>query len=222
MNMLYEFQFLQLTKEVLSITVIGIDVHKILLWVHIKDEKGNDIFKSKFRRNPKGLQSLKKLCQQYQVDKVIMESTSTYWYPVYNKLKTVCNECCVVNAYQLKVLGRHKTDDRDAELLATWGLLNILTTSYIPSLEVHQLRELIRTRISKQERKSGIISRLKGMLEGICPGITTVLKNLNHLNAQLFLKNWGKSKLNYEQWIETISDGRIRSALLKRRSILEY
>ena len=222
MNMLYEFQFLQFTKEDLCITVIGIDVHKILLWVHIKDEKGNDIFKSEIRRNPKGLQSLYRLCQQYHVEKAVMESTSTYWYPVYQKLKTVCNECCVVNAYQLKVLGRHKTDEKDAELLATWGLLNILTTSYIPSIEIHQLRELIRTRISKQNRKSGIISRLKTMLEGVCPGITAVLRDLNLLNAQLFLQNWGKSKLSYVQWLETIKDGRIRKALITRRSIMEY
>lgn len=60
------------------------------------------------------------------------------------------------------------------------------------------------------------------MLEGDCPGITSALKDLNALNAQLFLNNWGKSILAFQKWIETIDDGRIRKALLKRSDLLEY
>ncbi len=54
------------------------------------------------------------------------------------------------------------------------------------------------------------------MLEGVYPGITAVLRDFNLLNAQLFLKNWGKSELSYDKWIETIADGRIRKALIKK------
>ena len=151
--------------------VCGIDVHKIHLWVHIKDVKGNDVFATTVRRDPKGLQSLGRLCQQYHVSKVIMESTSTYWKAIYQVLHKQQIECCVVNAYQLKVLGKHKTDERDAELLATWGLLNVLNTSFIPSLEVDQLRQLVRTRVNAQNRKTTVVSQMKTMLEGSCPGV---------------------------------------------------
>ncbi|NIQ04180.1 MAG: IS110 family transposase [Candidatus Korarchaeota archaeon] len=205
--------------------VCGIDVHKIHLWVHIKDDKGNDVFATTFRRNPKGLQSLKRLCQQNHVSKAIMESTSTYWKPVYQILDKVRIECAVVNAYQLKVLGKHKTDDRDAELLATWGLLNVLNSSFIPSIEVHQLRELVRTRVATQNRKGAIISRMKTMLEGSCPGVTEALKNLNLLYAQLFLESWGQQErvnLTFEQWVDTIDDGRVRKGLIRRKSVLGY
>jgi transposase len=118
-----------------------------------------------------------------------MESTSTCWKAIYQVLAKLKIECCVVNAYQLIVLGIYKTDERDAELLAIWGLLNVLNTSFIPSLEVDQLRQLVRARVNMLNRRPTEISLMKTMLEGSCPGVTEALKNLNLHYAQLFLKN---------------------------------
>jgi transposase len=126
-----------------------------------------------------------------------MESTSTYWYPVYKqlgKIEDLQNEHCVVNASQLKVMGRHKTDVGDAELLANWRLKNTLKASFITSLEIHHLRQLIRTRVDLHYRKTTVISQLKIRLEGFCPGITDALKNLNALSSQLFLQAWASVK----------------------------
>jgi transposase len=205
--------------------VCGIDVHKIHLWVHIKDAKGTDVFSTTVRRDPKGLQTLKSICQQYQVSMVIMESTSTYWKAIYLVLEKLKIECCVVNAYQLKVLGKHKSDERDAELLATWGLLKVLNTSFITSLEVDQLRQLVRARVDMLNRRTTVISQMKTMLEGGYPGVTEALKNLNLHYAQLFLKNWSDLRnraLDFQAWVDSVEDGRVRKALLRRRDILAF
>jgi transposase len=96
-------------------------------------------FSSTFRRDPKGLQELVEFCSSHQVKQVAMESTSTYWYPVYKelgKIEDLQNERCVVNASQLIVMGSHKIDVRDTELLANCRLNNTLKASFIPSPEI--------------------------------------------------------------------------------------
>lgn len=87
----------------------------------------------------------------------------------------------------MKLLGRHKTDEKDAKLLATWGLLNILSSSYIPSLEVHQRCQLIRSRIDLHTHLRGVIAQIKNIIEGECPCLTPSLGKLNGKYAQHFL-----------------------------------
>lgn len=48
---------------------------------------------------------------------VVMESTGSYWRPVFNLLEEPC-EVVVVNAYHVKAVPGRKTDVKDAEGLA--------------------------------------------------------------------------------------------------------
>lgn len=96
--------------------VCGLDVHKSRCWVHIQDENGV-LHKSSILRTPEGLEKLQQILHEHQTSKVIMESTNTYWIPIYRLINPNI-ECCVINAFQRKVLGKHKTDERDAEDLA--------------------------------------------------------------------------------------------------------
>ena len=48
---------------------------------------------------------------------VVMESTGSYWRPVFNLLEGQC-EVLVVNAYHVKAVPGRKTDVKDAEWLA--------------------------------------------------------------------------------------------------------
>ena len=202
--------------------VCGIDVHKSRCWVHIRDENGV-LHESTFIRDPEGLETIYELLLKYQVNKVIMESTNSYWLPIYRLL---CDnyECIVINAFQRKVLGKHKTDVRDAEDLARWGLLDVVNASYVPSLAVQELRQLVRARTGVLQNRTAVVSQLKALLEGQCPGLTRALKDLNSKYAQVYLRDWrvGCNKSQFKEWVKDIPDHKTRAALLRREKILSY
>ena len=62
--------------------VSGLDVHKSRCWVHIRGENGM-ILETVIDRDPRGLEALAKLYTKYEVELVVMESTNTYWIPIY-------------------------------------------------------------------------------------------------------------------------------------------
>ena len=76
---------------------------------------------------------------------VAIESTGVYWKPVFNLLE---GPLCVilVNARDVKALPGRKTDVRDCEWLADLLRHGLLRASFIPPLEIRELRELSRYR----------------------------------------------------------------------------
>ncbi len=202
--------------------VCGLDVHKSRCWVHIRDENGV-ICETTFLRTPEGLETLYTLVSDHQVTKIVMESTNSYWLPIYRLLHKNF-DCYVINAYQRKVLGKHKTDTRDAEDLARWGLLDVVTASYVPSLEIQELRQLVRTRTNVLQTRTAVVSQLKALLEGQCSGLTSELKSLESKYAQLYLHDWRKShpQPSFQDWISLQSHTSTREALLRRKKVLSY
>ena len=85
---------------------------------------------------------------------VVMESTGSYWRPVFNLLEEQC-EVIVVNAYHVTaVLGR-TTDVKDAEWLADLLRHGLLRASFIPAPAQRHLRDLTRYRIQPQMVHAG-------------------------------------------------------------------
>ena len=74
---------------------------------------------------------------------VVMESTGSYWRPVFNLLEEQC-EVLVVNAYHVKAVPGRKTDVKDAEWLADLLRHGLLRASFIPAPAQPQLRDLTR------------------------------------------------------------------------------
>jgi transposase len=74
---------------------------------------------------------------------VAMESTSSYWRPVYNRLEGQFT-VLVANASHIKQVPGRKTDVRDAEWIADLLRHGLLRGSFIPVPEQRQLRDLTR------------------------------------------------------------------------------
>jgi transposase len=95
---------------------------------------------------------------------VAMESTGVYWKPVYNILEGQF-ELLVVNAQHLKAVPGRKTDVRDAEWIAELLAHGLLRGSFVPPVEVRELRELTRYRSSVVRDRARTINRLQKVLE---------------------------------------------------------
>ena len=74
-----------------------------------------------------------------------MESTGVYWKPVFNILESGC-QLIVVNARHIKQVPGRKTDKADCAWIASLLRHGLLEASFVPELEVRQLRDLCRMR----------------------------------------------------------------------------
>lgn len=109
----------------MAMKVYGLNVHKSRCWVHIRNE--DEILKEcSISWTPEGLENFQQILHDQQVTRMVMESSNMYWIPIY-RLFNPKIECRVINAYQRRLLGKHKTDEREAQDLARWSLLNVAT-----------------------------------------------------------------------------------------------
>lgn len=97
---------------------------------------------------------------------VAMESTASFWKPIYNLLELEEIKTLVVNAKHMKNVPGRKTDVKDAEWIA--GLLQhgLLQGSFIPDRDQRELRELVRYRRSLIEERAREFNRIQKVLEG--------------------------------------------------------
>jgi transposase len=77
--------------------------------------------------------------------RVAMESTSSYWRPIYNLLEGQFI-LLVGNAYHMKTVPGRKTDVKDAEWIADLWRHGLIRGSFIPTPAQRQLRDLTRYR----------------------------------------------------------------------------
>lgn len=109
---------------------------------------------------------------------VAMESTASYWKPIYNLLELEDIKAIVVNAKHIKNVPGLKTDVKDAEWIA--GLLQhgLLQGSYIPSRDQRELRKLIRYRRSMIDERAREINRIQKVLEGANIKLSSVVTDV--------------------------------------------
>lgn len=87
---------------------------------------------------------------EWLVDKgcthVAMESTGVYWKPVWNVLEAFDLEMLLANAHHIKNLPGRKTDMKDAEWIAKLLRCGLIEGSFVPPVEIRELRDLTRYR----------------------------------------------------------------------------
>src|SRR5215204_3350714 len=95
---------------------------------------------------------------------VAIESTSIYWKPVFNILEGAVT-IILVNARDAKAVPGRKTDVRDCEWLADLLRHGLLRASFIPPLEIRELRELTRYRQTLVKEHTAIANRIQKLIE---------------------------------------------------------
>src|ERR687893_1700439 len=118
---------------------------------------------------------------------VAMESTSSYWRPVYNLLEGHF-ELLVANAYHIKTVPGRKTDVRDAEWIADLLRHGLLRGSFIPSPDQRQLRDLTRYRTHLVEERARVTNRLQMVLEDANVKPAAVVTDVRGVSARAILE----------------------------------
>jgi transposase len=94
------------------------------------------------------------------VTKVAMESTSTYWVPVWDVLLEMGFALMLVNPYLIKQMPGRKSDIKDAQWIACLLHKGMLRGSMIPSPEIQQLRIYSRKYTRLQEQKTRSLQKM--------------------------------------------------------------
>src|SRR5262252_8275702 len=97
-----------------------------------------------------------------------IESTGVYWKPVFNILEGML-EVILVNARNVKAVPGRKTDVRDCEWLADLLRHGLLRASFIPPIEILEIRELVRHRRTSVTVQTGISNRILKLIESEHP-----------------------------------------------------
>lgn len=127
----------------------GLDVHKTWIYgcIGITDTNGRTEYKrARFSSFSKGLRDLAGWLAKYGCTEVCMESTGKYWIPVFNILEKSCLVTLAHPKYTKPQRG-NKTDRKDAKWICDLFMCDMIKPSFIPSLDIRQLRDLMRYRM---------------------------------------------------------------------------
>jgi transposase len=117
---------------------------------------------------------------------VAMESTGSYWKPIYNLLEDSFT-LLLVNAQHLKAVPGRKTDVKDAEWIADLLRHGLLRPSFVPSQPERELRELTRYRTSLIRERAAEVNRVQKVLEGANIKLASVASNVVGVSGRAML-----------------------------------
>ena len=163
----------------------GIDVHKKLTVACLRKGRQQEIRQT--GATTRELLELADWLKSEGCQMVAMESTGSYWKPLYNVLEMSGLPVMVVNAAHMKAVPGRKTDVSDAEWIADLTAHGLLRASYIPDKAQRELRELVRYRKSLVEDRTRELNRLQKMLEGANIKLSGTLSDINGMSARNIL-----------------------------------
>jgi transposase len=193
----------------------GIDVHKKIIVACLRVGRENELME--FGTSTSEIQKMAKWLQENGCEIVAMESTGSYWKPIYNVLELLGMNVIVVNAQHVKAVPGRKTDVKDAQWIADLLQHGLLKASYIPTKAQRELREISRYRKSLVEERARELNRLGKVLEGGNIKLTSVVKDINGVTSRKLLEALITDGVN-ETNIDEMLYGSLRE---KRAELLE-
>jgi len=144
----------------------GLDVHKTWIYacIGITDANGRTEYKqARFSAFSKGLRELAEWLAKYDCVFVCMESAGKYWIPVFNILEKTCFVTLAHPKYTKPQKG-NKTDRKDAKWICDLFMCDMIKPSFIPPLDIRNLRDLIRYRFKLTNMLTGEKNRAQNCL----------------------------------------------------------
>lgn len=163
----------------------GIDVHKKIVVACFRCGRKQEL--REFGTTTKELLRLADWLIQNDCQMIAMESTASYWKPLYNVFESCELKAMVVNARHMKAVPGRKTDTNDAEWIADLLQHGLLRSSYIPDKSQRELRELVSYRKSLVGEKNRELNRLQKMLEGGNIKLSGTVSDINGKSARNIL-----------------------------------
>jgi len=144
--------------------VCGIDIHKKQITACIMIDGKKELLVVGTTTGE--LMGFCELLKEKGVEISAMESTASYWKPIYNLMEVMDLDAVLVNAQHVKNVPGRKTDVKDAEWIADLLRHGLLKKSYVPDRDQRELREIVRYRASIVEERAREMNRMEKVLQG--------------------------------------------------------
>jgi transposase len=168
----------------------GIDIGKRFLAVCVMTGPASGEARSEIRQFGTTVSELKTLREWIVSERctdVIMESTGSYWKPVFNILEGRVR-VSLANPQEVKARKGQKTDNKDAWWLAHLLRHAMVTASFIPPRPIRELRDLTRRRRKLIQQAAAEKNRIGKVLEDANVKLGNVLSDLFGVSGQLMLE----------------------------------
>lgn len=178
---------MEANMEVVYERACGIDVHKKEIVVCLITGQRKAVTK-KYGTLTRELREMVAWLKTERCQIVAMESTGSFWKPLYNLFELEAMEAIVVNAQHMKAIPGRKTDVNDAQWIAKLLRHGLLKASFIPDKAQREFRELTRYRNSRTEERAREINRLQKMLEGANIKLSSKVSDITGQSANHFIQ----------------------------------
>lgn len=135
----------------------------------------------------RGLELLRSWLLENGCKEIVMESTGSYWKPVFHILEGHV-KIHLANPAHVKNLRGHKTDVEDSIWLAHLLRHGMIRSSFIPPLEIRQLRDLTRRRKRLIGAGASEKNRVAKVLEDANVKLSSVLNSIFGVSGQAMLE----------------------------------
>ena len=174
--------------EVLYDRCAGLDVHKDTVVACVRVAEGRKVSREvrTFGTVTRELLALADWLAEQRVTHVLMEATGVYWKPVWHVLEGMAT-LVLANAAHVKNVPGRKTDVKDAEWLADLLAHGLVRGSLVPPADIHELRNLTRTRRQLVRERSSHVQRIQKTLEDANIKINSVISDVMGMSGRAFL-----------------------------------
>ena len=126
----------------------------------------------------KDLEELHEWLLQEEVEQVAMESTGVFWKCVWNIIEDERYEMKLANAKEIKNMPGRKTDVKDAQWIAELLRCGLIKSSFVPDVEIRELRDLTRYKRKIIQQASSEKNRIHKILQDANIKITTDISDI--------------------------------------------
>lgn len=159
----------------------GLDVHQETIVACVLkgelDKKPQSEIRT-FGTYTKDLEELHEWLLQEEVEQVAMESTGVFWKCVWNIIEDEKYEIKLANAKDIKNKPGRKTDVKDSQWIAELLRCGLIEGSFVPDVEIRELRELTRYRRKIIQQASAEKNRIHKILQDANIKLTTDLSDI--------------------------------------------
>jgi transposase len=150
----------------------------------------------------------------------VMESTGSYWKPVYTVLEEGGLQVILANGEDVKARRGHKTDWNDCQFLAHLLRHGMIRPSFIPPRAVRDLRDLTRRRRQLISDATSERNRVQKVLEEANVKLGSVLSDVFGVSGQLMLEKLLAGEADTES-IAQLAQRKARAKIPEIRQALE-
>lgn len=175
--------------DVLFERVAGLDVGKASVTVCVRTpaDRGRRASEVRtFRTMTRQLEVMADWLGEQGVELAAMESTATYWKPVFYALEDRM-EVWLLNAAHMKAVPGRKSDVRDAEWIAQLVEHGLVRPSFVPPPDIRRLRNMTRYRVQLMGDRTRDATRLEKLLEDASIKVTAVASSVATVSSKAML-----------------------------------